>query len=148
MVKQIWMAMNGRAKLSRNGMATVTRVESTLYNRYYHNWMYTACTYISLSSCMYKLIHTHIYIRAYDNGQSPDIYFPAKLIVCPAKSNLARQIFYTLSIKILWSLQKKMNVQTILNPYHKRWYVHTYIHTNINPWGSRTTYILDKDYKS
>ena len=30
-------------------------------------------------------------------------------------------ILYTLSMKILWSLQKKMNVWTIFSPYHKHW---------------------------
>ena len=34
-------------------------------------------------------------------------------------ANLARQIFYTLSMKILWNLQKKMNLWTIFSPYHK-----------------------------
>ena len=38
--------------------------------------------------------------------------FPAKLSMCPAKSNMARQIFYTISMEILWSLQKKVNAQT------------------------------------
>ena len=42
---------------------------------------------------------------------------PAKLSICQAKSNIARQIFYTLSMEILWSLQKKMNVRTIFSPY-------------------------------
>ena len=32
---------------------------------------------------------------------------PAKLSICPAKSNLARQIYYTLSMEISLSLQRK-----------------------------------------
>ena len=32
---------------------------------------------------------------------------------------LSRQIFSTLSMEILWSLQIKMNVQTIFSPYYK-----------------------------
>ena len=31
--------------------------------------------------------------------------------------------FYTLSMEVLWSLQKKMNVWTISGPYHKHWFI-------------------------
>ena len=78
---------------------------------------------------MHKHTHTQTYVcthtyKAYDNGQS---HFQAKLSICLVKSNSARQIFYTLSMEILWSLQMKMNVRKIFSPYHKHCaYTHTY----------------------
>ena len=48
---------------------------------------------------------------AYDN--------PAKLSTCLAKSNLARQIYYTLSMEKSVSLLKIMNIRTIFSLYHK-----------------------------
>ena len=45
-------------------------------------------------------------------------HFLAKISISPAKSNLARQIYYTLLMKILLSLLKIMNVWTIFGPYH------------------------------
>ena len=60
-----------------------------------------------------------VYIRAYDNGQSPDIFFLAKISICPATSNLTRQIYYTLSMEKSLSLLKIIKVHTIFSPYHK-----------------------------
>ena len=37
----------------------------------------------------------------------------------PASSNLPKQIYYTLSMEILLSLLKIMNIQTIFIPHHK-----------------------------
>ena len=37
--------------------------------------------------------------------------FSGKLTICPAKSKLTRQIYYTMSIENSLSLQKKMNYQ-------------------------------------
>ena len=61
--------------------------------------------------------------RTYDNGQLQDIFWP-NFTYCLAKSNLARQIYYTLSMENSLSLQKKslqkkMNVWTVFGPYHK-----------------------------
>ena len=41
--------------------------------------------------------------------------FPAKMTICLAKANLARQIYYTLSMESLLTLKKI----TIFSPYHK-----------------------------
>ena len=57
------------------------------------------------------------YNRAYDNGQSSDIFWRMS-----TKSNLARQIFYTLSVEILWSLQNKLKRPENFSPYHKHCY--------------------------
>ena len=46
-------------------------------------------------------------------------HFLAKLSICPAKPNLARQIYNTLSMKISLNLLKTVNVRTIFSPYHK-----------------------------
>ena len=45
--------------------------------------------------------------------------FPAKITICPAKLNLTRQIYCTLSMKKSLRLLKIMYVWTIFSPYHK-----------------------------
>ena len=70
---------------------------------------------ISSENCAYDF-------RAYDDGQSPDIFRPIHLANC--KSTLARQICYALSMEVLWGLQKKINIPTIISPYHKHWTCH------------------------
>ena len=75
----------------------------------------------------FEILYIYIYIycstqsRTYDNGRSPQLtrYFLGKWSICSAKSNLVRQIYYTLSMEKSLSLLKIMNVQTIFSPYHK-----------------------------
>ena len=52
--------------------------------------------------------------------------FSSQKSICAAKVNLARQIYYTLSMEISLSLLKIINAQTNFGPYHKYWYVCMY----------------------
>ena len=87
----------------------------------------------ALPTELFQLISSFWVHRAYDNGPVTR-HFPAKLSICLAKSNLAKQVFYTLLMEMLWSLQKKMNADNF-SPYHKHW-IHvlwyTHLHNGIN----------------
>ena len=67
-----------------------------------------------------SLYKTERFCRAYDNGQSSDIFWPT--LALTKKSNLTRQIYYTLSYTLLllhYCYYRKVNVQTISTALQK-----------------------------
>ena len=87
------------------------------------------CTYIHIIH--YLCVYVYIYSRASDNVQSPDISSQIKYMLGQIKF-----VRLTLVMEILLNVQKKMNVRTIFNPYHKHCYrcicMHMYVRTYIN----------------